>query len=105
MFDLFETTNNSRSAHTHGVSSSSLELCAAITVLVFSQCFLLVSTFMCITGATVGVGLCTGSIRAVNWQRVDLLIFSWIMTTLLVRTIGGLAMGIILHASQFISPM
>lgn len=38
-----------------------MELGAAVTVLVFSQYSLPVSTSMCITGATVGVGLCNVS--------------------------------------------
>ncbi|KAF9891589.1 hypothetical protein FE257_003600 [Aspergillus nanangensis] len=47
----------------------SMEMGAAITVLIFSQFSLPVSTSMCITGATIGVGLCNGDYRAVNWQR------------------------------------
>jgi phosphate/sulfate permease len=47
----------------------SMEMGAAITVLVFSQYSLPVSTSMCITGATVGVGLCNGTYKAVNWYR------------------------------------
>jgi sodium-dependent phosphate transporter len=50
-----------------------MEMGAAITVLVFSQYSLPVSTSMCITGATVGVGLCNGSLKAVNFHRVGLL--------------------------------
>lgn len=79
-----------------------MELGAAITVLMFSQFSLPVSTSMCITGATVGVGLCNGSIRAVNWQRVGLLVISWILTIPIAGTIGGLAMGIVLNAPHFI---
>lgn len=37
---------------------------------------------MCITGATVGVGLCNGNLRSVNFQRVALLFFSWVMVSL-----------------------
>jgi sodium-dependent phosphate transporter len=55
---------------------SSMELGASITILIFSQYKLPVSTSMCITGATVGVGLCNGSFKAVNWSRVGLLMFS-----------------------------
>jgi phosphate/sulfate permease len=51
---------------------SSMEMGAALTVLIFSQYSLPVSTSMCITGATVGVGLCNGTWRAVNWQRIGL---------------------------------
>lgn len=79
----------------------SMEMGAALTVLIFSQYSLPVSTSMCITGATVGVGLCNGTIKAVNWQRVGLLVFSWIMTIPIAGTIGGLAMGIILNAPHF----
>ncbi|KAI4738523.1 phosphate-repressible phosphate permease [Aureobasidium sp. EXF-12298] len=80
---------------------SSMELGAAITILIFSQYKLPVSTSMCITGATVGVGLCNGSFKAVNWSRVGLLLFSWIMTIPIAGLIGGLLMGITLNTPSF----
>ncbi|KAJ4113627.1 hypothetical protein NW765_011232 [Fusarium oxysporum] len=80
---------------------SSMEMGAAITVLVFSQYKLPVSTSMCITGATVGVGLCNGSLKAVNWKRVFLLVFSWIMTIPIAGLIGGCLMGLALNAPHF----
>ncbi|KAH7329429.1 phosphate transporter [Stachybotrys elegans] len=80
---------------------SSMEMGAAITVMIFSQESLPVSTSMCITGATVGVGLCNGTFKAVNWQRVALLVFSWIMTIPIAGLIGGLLMGIVLNAPHF----
>ncbi|KAG5922911.1 hypothetical protein E4U42_005150 [Claviceps africana] len=80
---------------------SSMELGAAITVLVFSQFSLPVSTSMCITGATVGVGLCNGTLKAVNWQRVGLLVFSWFMTIPIAGLIGGCLMGILLNTPHF----
>jgi sodium-dependent phosphate transporter len=61
----------------------------------------------CITGATVGVGLCNGvglkyfNFRAVNWQRVGLLVFSWIMTVPIAGTLAGVLMGLILNAPHF----
>jgi solute carrier family 20 (sodium-dependent phosphate transporter) len=82
---------------------SSMEMGAAITVLIFSQFSLPVSTSMCITGATVGVGLCNGHIRAVNWQRVGLLVLSWIMTIPIAGTLGGVLMGLFLNAPHFSS--
>ncbi|KAJ5990527.1 hypothetical protein N7522_010734 [Penicillium canescens] len=82
---------------------SSMEMGAAITVLVFSQYSLPVSTSMCITGATVGVGLCNGSFKAVNWQRVGLLLLAWIMTIPIAGTIGGCLMGLIINAPHFLS--
>ncbi|KAK2001343.1 phosphate transporter [Colletotrichum falcatum] len=80
---------------------SSMEMGAAITVLVFSQYSLPVSTSMCITGATVGVGLCNGTLKAVNFQRVALLVFSWIMTIPVAGTLGGVLMGLFLNAPHF----
>ncbi|OAG44779.1 hypothetical protein AYO21_00740 [Fonsecaea monophora] len=82
---------------------SSMEMGAAITVLLFSQYKLPVSTSMCITGATIGVGLCNGTWKAVNWQRVGLLVFSWIMTIPIAGTLAGCIMGIVLNAPHFLS--
>ncbi|OCF75656.1 hypothetical protein I204_02948 [Kwoniella mangroviensis CBS 8886] len=79
----------------------SMEMGAALTVLVFSQYSLPVSTSMCITGATVGVGLCNGTWRAVNWQRVGLLLLAWIMTIPIAGTLGGCLMGILLNTPHF----
>lgn len=79
----------------------SMEMGAAITVLVFSQFSLPVSTSMCITGATVGVGLCNGTLKAVNWQRVGLLMTAWLLTIPIAGTLGGLLMGIVLNAPHF----
>lgn len=80
-----------------------MEMGAAITVLIFSQYALPVSTSMCITGATVGVGLCNGTLKAVNFQRVGLLLLSWIMTIPVAGTIAGVLMAIILNAPHFAS--
>ncbi|CAG8138422.1 unnamed protein product [Penicillium olsonii] len=82
---------------------SSMEMGAAITVLVFSQYSLPVSTSMCITGATVGVGLCNGTLKAVNFQRVGLLLLAWIMTIPIAGTIGGCLMGLVLNAPHFVA--
>ena len=78
-----------------------MEMGAAITVLLFSQYSLPVSTSMCITGATVGVGLCNGTIKAVNWQRVGLLVLAWVLTIPIAGTLGGVTMGIFLNAPHF----
>ncbi|KAK2071295.1 hypothetical protein P8C59_005731 [Phyllachora maydis] len=80
-----------------------MEMGAAVTVLIFSQYSLPVSTSMCITGATVGVGLCNGTVKAVNWQRVSLLLVSWIMTIPIAGTLGGVLMGLFLNAPHFAS--
>ncbi|KAH7374890.1 putative sodium/phosphate symporter [Plectosphaerella cucumerina] len=80
---------------------SSMEMGAAITILIFSQYSLPVSTSMCITGATVGVGLCNGTFKAVNWQRVGLLVFSWIMTIPIAALIGGCLMALALNTPHY----
>jgi len=56
---------------------------------------------MCITGATVGVGLCNGTWRAVNWQRVGLLFFSWVMTIPIAGLIGGCLMALALNTPGY----
>ncbi|KAL8899062.1 MAG: hypothetical protein Q9207_006390 [Kuettlingeria erythrocarpa] len=80
----------------------SMEMGAAITVLVFSQYKLPVSTSMCITGATVGVGLCNGTLKAVNFQRVGLLLLAWILTIPIAGTLAGVLMGLFLNAPHFV---
>ncbi|KAL9620860.1 MAG: hypothetical protein Q9160_004641 [Pyrenula sp. 1 TL-2023] len=80
---------------------SSMEMGAAITVLLFSQYSLPVSTSMCITGATVGVGLCNGTLKAVNFQRVGLLLLSWVLTIPVAGTLAGVLMGLVLNAPHF----
>ncbi|KAG8163469.1 hypothetical protein KVR01_006766 [Diaporthe batatas] len=80
----------------------SMEMGAAVTVLVFSQFSLPVSTSMCITGATVGVGLCNGTLKAVNFQRVGLLVIAWIATIPIAGTLGGVLMGLFLNAPHFL---
>ncbi|KAH6635885.1 phosphate transporter [Chaetomium tenue] len=80
---------------------SSMELGAAITILIFSQYALPVSTSMCITGATVGVGLCNGTFKAVNWKRVGLLFFSWVMTVPIAGLIGGCLMALAVNTPHW----
>ena len=80
----------------------SMEMGAAITVLMFSQFSLPVSTSMCITGATVGVGLCNGTLKAVNFQRVGLLVIAWIMTIPIAATLGGVLMGLFINSPHFL---
>jgi phosphate/sulfate permease len=47
-----------------------------------------ISTTQCITGATVGVGLCSGRWRAVNWKMVAWIYAGWIVTLPLAGIIG-----------------
>ncbi|TPX16915.1 uncharacterized protein E0L32_003477 [Thyridium curvatum] len=99
-FNIMKVMGNKLTYHSPS-RGSSMEMGAAITTLIFSQYKLPVSTSMCITGATIGVGLCNGTWRAVNWQRVGLLLFSWIMTIPIAGLIGGITMGLFLNAPHF----
>lgn len=47
-----------------------MELGAALTVVLATRLALPVSTTQCIIGATVGVGLCAGDFKAINWRMV-----------------------------------
>ena len=55
-----------------------IELGAMFTVMVASKIKLPVSTTHCITGATVGVGLCNGNTKAVNWKLCAIIFGGWI---------------------------
>jgi solute carrier family 20 (sodium-dependent phosphate transporter) len=48
----------------------SMELASAITVILAMRLSLPISTTQCITDATVGVGLSSGTWRAINWKMI-----------------------------------
>ncbi|KAK3935589.1 putative sodium phosphate protein [Diplogelasinospora grovesii] len=100
-YNIMKVMGNKITSHSPS-RGCSMEMGAAITVLVFSQYSLPVSTSMCITGATVGVGLCNGTFKAVNFQRVGLLVISWIATIPIAATLGGVLMGLFLNAPHFL---
>ena len=99
-FNIMKVMGNKITYHSPS-RGCSMEMGAALTVLVFSTYSLPVSTSMCITGATIGVGLCNGTWRAVNWHRVALLGASWIATIPVAGTLGGVLMGIFINAPHF----
>ncbi|KFY72470.1 hypothetical protein V499_07379 [Pseudogymnoascus sp. VKM F-103] len=99
-YNIMKVMGNKLTYHSPS-RGSSMEMGAAITTLIFSQYKLPVSTSMCITGATVGVGLCNGTFKAVNWQRVGLLFFSWVVTIPIAGLIGGGLMALALNAPSY----
>ena len=99
-YNIMKVMGNKLTYHSPS-RGSSMEMGAAITILIFSQYKLPVSTSMCITGATVGVGLCNGHIKAVNWKRVGLLVFSWIMTIPIAGLIGGGIMALAVNTPKW----
>lgn len=57
-----------------------------------------VSTTQCITGATVGVGLCNGDWRAINWRMVAWIYMGWFITLPTAATLSGGLMAFIINA-------
>lgn len=76
----------------------SMELGSALTVVLATRLALPISTTQCITGATVGVGLTTGTWRAINWRMVGWIYMGWIITLPITGIISGCLMGIIINA-------
>ncbi|KAI0536068.1 phosphate transporter [Xylaria digitata] len=79
----------------------SMELGSAITVIVATRLKLPVSTTQCITGAIVGVGLCNGDWRALNWRMIAWIYGGWIVTLPATGLISGILMGVILNAPRW----
>ncbi|KAK4212262.1 phosphate transporter [Rhypophila decipiens] len=79
----------------------SCELGSTITIIVATRFGLPISTTQCITGATVGVGLCNGSWRTINFRMVAWIYFGWIVTVPCAGLISGLLMAIIINAPRW----
>ncbi|KAL2138195.1 hypothetical protein VTI28DRAFT_7293 [Corynascus sepedonium] len=79
----------------------SMELGSAITVILATRLKLPISTTQCITGATVGVGLCSGTWRTVNWRMVLWIYLGWFITLPVTGIISGCLMGIIINAPRW----
>lgn len=60
----------------------SIEIGAAITVLIASQIGLPVSTTHCQVGATMGVGLIEGKASTVNWKQFLMICVGWVFTVI-----------------------
>ena len=67
-----------------------IELGAMFTVMVASRIGVPVSTTHCITGATVGVGLCNGNFKSVNWAMFAVIFGGWIITCPCAGLMAGL---------------
>ncbi|KAH9989593.1 phosphate transporter [Xylariaceae sp. FL0662B] len=79
----------------------SMELGSATTIIIATRLKLPVSTTQCITGAIVGVGLCNGDWRALNWRMIVWIYGGWILTLPCAGIISGCLMGIILNAPKW----
>ncbi|CAM1501214.1 Fc.00g103760.m01.CDS01 [Cosmosporella sp. VM-42] len=79
----------------------SMELGSAVTVILATRLKLPISTTQCITGATVGVGLCSGTWRSINWRMVAWIYMGWIITLPVAGIISGCICGIIINAPRW----
>lgn len=79
----------------------SMELGSAITVVMATRLALPISTTQCIVGATMGVALCNGDWRALNWRMVAWCYAGWIFTLPIAGIISGCLMGIIINAPRW----
>jgi sodium-dependent phosphate transporter len=79
----------------------SMELGTAITVILATRLPLPISTTQCITGARVGVGLCSGTRRAINWKMIAWIYAGWIITLPVTGIIAGCLMGIVINVARW----
>lgn len=79
----------------------SMELGAAITVLLASRLSLPVSTTQCLVGATVGVALMNYDVKAVNWKQILFIFSGWVLTLPCAGLIAGLLMVMALNTPHF----
>ncbi|QPC76095.1 hypothetical protein HYE68_006847 [Fusarium pseudograminearum] len=79
----------------------SIELGSVITVVLATRLKLPVSTTQCITGAIVGVGLCNGDWRAINWRMVAWIYLGWFITVPTAGLISGILMAFITNAPNW----
>ena len=79
----------------------SVELGAAITVLLASRLGLPVSTTQCLTGAVMGVALMNYDFRAVNWRQLAFIFLGWVLTLPCAALISGLLCVMALNAPHF----
>lgn len=83
----------------------SIEIGAAITVLVASQIGLPVSTTHCQVGATMGVGLVEGKLSTVNWKQFFYICVGWVFTVVFTGVLAAILYLIVTFApSNFTVP-
>jgi len=80
-----------------------MEIGALTTVLVASQQGIPVSTTHCMTGATVGVGICNGDGASINWLMVIWASFGWFITLPCVGIVSGLVFAFVTKAPKLLA--
>lgn len=79
----------------------SMELGAAITVLLASRLGLPVSTTQCLTGAALGVALMNYDLGAVNWRQLAFIFGGWVLTLPCAGLTAGLLCLMALNTPHF----
>ena len=79
----------------------SIEIGAAITVLLASRLGLPVSTTQCLTGAALGVALMNYDLGAVNWRQMAYIFTGWVLTLPMAGLCGGLICLLALNTPHF----
>lgn len=79
----------------------SMELAAAITVLLASKLGLPVSTTQCITGAIIGVALVNWDLKSINWKQLGKIFLGWVLTLPCAGLISGIIMGMALNVPSW----
>jgi PiT family inorganic phosphate transporter len=79
----------------------SIELGAAITVLLASRLALPVSTTQCLIGSSMGVALMNYDMGAVNWRQLGFIFMGWVLTLPSAGLIAGLLCVMALNAPSF----
>ncbi|KAK0384722.1 hypothetical protein NLU13_7200 [Sarocladium strictum] len=79
----------------------SMELGTVCTVIIATQLKLPASTTQTVVGAIVGVGLASGTWRAINWRMVAWIYMGWIITLPVAGVFSGCLAGIILNAPRW----
>ncbi|KAF2685249.1 phosphate-repressible phosphate permease-like protein [Lentithecium fluviatile CBS 122367] len=79
----------------------SIELGAAITVLLASRLGLPVSTTQCLTGSALGVALMNYDLGAVNWRQLAFIFMGWVLTLPAAGLVSGLLCVMALNTPHF----
>jgi len=79
----------------------SMELGAALTVVLASRLAIPISTTQCIVGATMAVGLCNWDVKAINWRMIGWCYLGWLITLPITSLVSAILMSIILNAPHF----
>jgi sodium-dependent phosphate transporter len=80
----------------------SIELGAAVTVLLASKLGLPVSTTQCLVGASMGVGISSSlSLSAVNWRQLGFIFMGWVVTLPAAGLMAGLICLMALNTPHF----